>query len=264
MVQQLLKGAVAKSEDKDNQVAIYFDIIQEHSITMTSQITDNWMENNTVINDHIANQPLTVGLRGLSGEVVYVPSTTNGVLNTLYNAANSLSKNTAIKTDKLGVIAQLIPPVDNITQLAKNAITYVEASYKRYDKIISNFLSPTAKQTRLKTIYQKLSNAWETKTAFVVETPYSTFDNMYIQSLILRQDNQEFITDIEISMKQVNFTDTLTTAADEAVLAKYNGYQRAEVSNKGKVQGITPSKDSVIGSLIYKATGSNKYKTYGN
>jgi hypothetical protein len=231
---------------------------------MTSQITDNWTENNTVINDHIANQPLVVSLRGLSGEVVYVPSTTNGVLNTLYNAANSLSKNTAIKTDKLGVIAQLLPPVDNVTQLAKNAITYVEASYKRYEKINTDFLSPSLKQTRLKSIYQKLSNAWELKTAFIVETPYTTLDNMYIQSVILRQDNQEFITDIEISLKQVNFTDTLTTAADEAVLAKYNGYQRAEVSNKGKVQGITPSKDSVIGSLIYKATGSNKYKTYGN
>lgn len=264
MVQQLFKGAIAKSQDDDNKLAIYFDVIQEHSITMTSQITDNWMENNTVINDHIANQPLVISLRGLSGEVVYVPSTTEGVLNTLYNAANNLSKNTAIRTDKLGVIAQLLPPVDNITQAAKNVVSYVEASFKRYKKIVTDFLSPTLKQTRLKSIYQKLSNAWEMKTAFIVETPYSTFDNMYIQSLILRQDNQNFITDIGISLKQVNNTDTLTTAADEKVLSKYNGFQRANVSDKGKVQGVTPNNDSVIGSMIYKATGSNKYKTFGN
>lgn len=258
------KGAIAKSQDDDNKLAIYFDIIQEHSISMTSQITDNWMENNTVINDHIANQPLIVSLRGLSGEVVYVPSTNSGVINTLYNAANSLSKNSAIKVDKLGSIVQLLPPVDNLTQIAKNVITYTEASVKRYTKIIKDFLSPASKQSKLKSIYQKLSNAWETKTAFIVETPYTTLDNMYIQSVILRQDNQNFITDIEISLKQVNYTDTLTTAADEKVLSKYNGFQRANVSDKGKVQGVTPNNDSVIGSMIYKATGSNKYKTFGN
>lgn len=264
MVQELFHGAIAKSQDDDGKIAIYFDVIQEHSISLTSQITDNWMENNTYINDHIANQPLTISLRGLSGEVVYTPSTNEGILNDLYNTINSFSKNTAIKTDKLGVIVQLIPPVDNITQKAKNIITYAEASYKRYNKIIKNFLNPTLKQTRLKSIYQKLSNYWEAKTAFIVETPYATFSDMYIQSLVLRQNNQNFITDIEINLKQVNFTDTLTTAADAKVLAQYNGYQRAQESNKGKVQGITPNNDSVIGSMIYKATGSNKYKTFGN
>lgn len=264
MVQDIFKGAIAKSQDDDNKIAIYFDIIQEHSINLTSQITDNWMENNTVINDHIANQPLVINLRGLSGEVVYTPSTTKGILNDLYNAVNSRSKNTGVRTEKLGVIAQLIPPVDNITQAAKNVVSYVEASYKRYEKIITDFLSPSLKQTRLKNIYQKLSNAWEMKTAFIVETPYSTFDNMYIQSLVLRQDNQNYITDVEISLKQVNYTDTLTTQADEAVLAKYNGFQRAQESNKGKVQGIKPNNDSVIGNMIYKATGSNKYKTFGS
>lgn len=264
MVQEVFKGAVAKSQDDDNKIAIYFDIIQEHSINLTSQITDNWMENNTVINDHIANQPLVINLRGLSGEVVYTPSTTKGVLNDLYNTVNSFSKNTGVKTDKLGIIAQLLPPVDNITQKAKNVITYAEASYNRYNKIITDFLNPTLKQTRLKSIYQKLSYYWELKTAFIVQTPYATFENMYIQSLVLRQDNQNFITDIELSLKQVNYTDTLTAKADESVLAKYNGFQRAQESNKGKVQGIKPNNDSVIGNMIYKATGSNKYKTFGS
>lgn len=266
MVQELLQGAVAKTQNDeyDDKIAVYFDVIQEHSINLTSQITDNWLENNTVINDHIANNPTVINLRGLSGEVVYVPSTTNGILRDLYNTADSFFKNTAIKTDKLGIIAQLLPPVDNITQRAKNAITYVEASANRYTSIIENFLNPTIKQSRLKTIYQKLSGIRENKIPLIVQTPYDTFDNMYIQSITLRQGNLNFITDIEVSLKQVNFTETQTTKADKKVLDKYNAYQRSQEVEKGKVQGITPSKDSIIGRWIYKLTGSNKYKNYGN
>lgn len=260
MVQEILNGAVLKTQDEavNNKVVIYFDVIQEHSITLQSQITDNWTENNTVINDHIANQPLTINLRGLSGELVYVPSTTEGVLNNLYKTVNSLSSDTAIKTDKLTIISALLPPVDNITQMAKNVITYTEASAKKYKTIIQNFLNPAVKQSRLKEIYRNLNLLRESKTALIVTTPYDTFDNMYIQSLTLRQANQNYITDIELSLKQVNFTDTYTTNADQNVLAKYNQFQRAEESNKGKVQGTN---SSIIGDFVSKYRG-DKYLTY--
>lgn len=260
MVQEILSGAVIKTQDEaiNNKVAVYFDVIQEHSLSLQSQITDNWTENNSVINDHIANQPLVINLRGLSGELVYVPSTTEGVLNTLYKTVNSVSGDTGIKSDKLTIISALIPPVDNITQMAKNIITYTEASAKRYKTIIQNFLNPAVKQSRLKEIYRNLNLLREAKTALIVSTPYDTFDNMYIQSLTLRQANQDYITDIELSLKQVNFTDTYTTGADEAVLAKYNQYQRAQESNKGKVQGVN---SSIIGDMVSKFRG-DKYLTY--
>lgn len=260
MVQENLTGAVVKTQDDtiDNKVVIYFDVIEEHSLSLTSQITDNWTENNTVINDHIANQPIVINLRGISGELVYVPSTTKGTLNTLYDVANSLSGNTAIKTDKLTVIPALIPPVDNITQMAKNAITYSEASSKRYKKIIQNFLNPSVRQSRLKEIYRNLSILRENKTSIIVSTPYDTFDNMYIQSLTLRQGNQSYITDIELSLKQLNFVGTETTKADQSVLAQFNQYQRAAETNKGKVQGVN---SSIIGDMVSKYRG-DKYYVY--
>lgn len=242
-----LKGAVVKAQEEtlkgsvETRASFYFDIIQDHSISLQSQITDNWMENNTAIADHITNSPIVVNLKGLSGELVYVPSTSEGWLNSLYDNINFRKlNNTAFKTDKLTVIPQLLPPVDNVTQLAKNAITYIEASANRYKTIFENFKNlknPEQRESRLEQIYSDLHILWELKSALTIETPFKTFEDMYIQSLTLRQGEEGYITDIELTLKQAYFTETQTTEADKAVLDQMNELQRADVEDHGKVQG---------------------------
>ena len=240
MEQNSLQGAIVQAQDDtiDTKIAVYFDIIEEHSVSLTSQITDNWMENNIYINDHIVNNPIEISLRGLSGEVVYQPSTNNGLLKDWQDSVDGkLNNYKGLSTGKLGILAQLLPPVDNLTQLAKNVVTYVESSYNRYKKIIKGFNNQGQREERLRTIYRNLSALRESKTALIVRTPYETFDNMYIQSLVLRQSNQNYITDIELTLKQVYFVDSLTTTPDEENREKCNFLQRSEVENHGLVQG---------------------------
>lgn len=239
MVQELYKGATVETQNQniESAMGVYFDIVQEHSISLQSQITDNWMENNVVINDHVANQPLIVSLRGLSGELIYEPSENGGAQAWI----NDFAKNKlgASNINKLGALASLYPPVDNVTQVAKNAISYVEASVKRYKKVIDTFRSSGRKQERLRKIYQDLSALRENKTPLFVQTPYGSFDNMFIQGLILRQANQNYITDIELTLKQVNFVDSLTAGgANEENRANCNFLQRDTVENHGLTQGI--------------------------
>ena len=59
----------------NNNVGYYFDIIREHSVSIQNQITDNYLENNTAVQDHIAHSPITVTLGGLAGEVYFTPPT---------------------------------------------------------------------------------------------------------------------------------------------------------------------------------------------
>lgn len=220
----------------------YFDVITEHSLNLNSQITDNWLENNTVINDHIANQPLTITLRGLKGELYYIPNEKDQ--NALLE--NAKQKTSTTTFDKLSKLTSLYPPFDNLTQVAINVKDYVKSSANRYIGVVKQFftgnranLSPNAQQqyeSEIRAIYERFNQMRELKAPFEVETPYATFKNMYIQSLALRQGNQLYVSDVEVTFKQVNFTDTLTTKADEKVLAQYNNWQRAEVENHGKVQ----------------------------
>ena len=91
---------------------------------------------------------------------------------------------------------------------------------------------------------------------FTVETPFKTFQDMYIQSISLRQANVLYSMDIEITFKQGYFTDTKWTEADQAVLDRYNQWQRAEEENQGKVQGGTSVLKQATDKLGWTTPGS--------
>jgi len=250
MADLLLTGGVSVSvmqEDvstPNNFVGAYFDIIQSHSVSIQNQITDNYLENNTAIQDHIAHAPITVSLSGISAEVVYESPT--GIIDAVYKGVNkfigkkfthSLPKQ-GLYTDKLIALSALYPPVDNVTQMAKNAVQYVESSVNRYKTIINN-LTGKPRQTRLIKIYTDLIALRNADVALVVETPFTTFENMYIQSVSLSQGNQDYVADIQLTLKQINFATTEVTQADKNVLSQYTRYAKASVENHGNVQGKT-------------------------
>lgn len=240
-----LTGAIVKTaEDADpTEAAYYFDVLMEHSISVQNQITDNYIENNTAIQDHIAQSPITVSLRGLIGELVYKPPTK--ALEFLYDTVNDPLKNRfksgRVVSDKLLAIPALLPPVDNITQRAKNAVQYVEASVDRYVKIAKNFLSDTDKITQLEKIYSKFMVFRANNTELTVVTPFKTFGNMYIQSITFTQGNENFTADIQLTLKQINYAETQTTKPDTKVMAIYNAIPRTTEANHGKAQGARKS-----------------------
>ena len=43
-----------------------FDIFEEHKVELQSDITDHYVEDNTAIQDQIANRPLKFTLRGIN------------------------------------------------------------------------------------------------------------------------------------------------------------------------------------------------------
>lgn len=246
----------------DNNLAVYFDVFTDHSVSIQNQITNNWLENNTAVQDAIAKNPITVSLSGLSGELVYVPSTNDKrFLRSIYESINAQRNGGADSnllrdytvTDKLTVIPQLLPPVDNITQKAKNLVTQVEDNIARYKKIASNFVRNINSKTRIQEIYEKLILLRDTDTELIIETPFKTFENMYIQSVDLTQPNQNHIVNISITLMQLNFTDVEKTASDQNVLAKYNAIQRAQVENHGITRGKTVNNNTIIGSWIPNA-----------
>lgn len=243
----LLSGSARIIAEANSNIAVYFDTISSHSLQINDNITDNWLENCTVVNDCIAQEPIIITLSGISGELVYTPSTQKGWLRDLYKTINDKLagkySSEYVITDKLTVIPELYPPIDNITQMAKNIVTSVESNVKRYEKILDNFLRNKEQRTqsRLKEIYENLTELRNrsklTGQGLTVETPYGELNNMFIQSLTLSQDNQAYITDISMTLKQVNFSQIKITAADQNVLAELNAVSRAQVEKQGKVQG---------------------------
>lgn len=253
----------AKANSLNNDVAYYFDVITEHSISVENNITDNYLENNTAIQDVIAHAPITITLSGLVGELVYVPSTNNTrFLNNVYKLINKNSlgdyKNNYIVTDKLSALGQLYPPVDNLTQLAKNAVVYIEDSIDRYKKIYKNITRKINDKTRLQQVYKDLQDLRDLNTELIVVTPFGSFPNMYIQGMNFQQGNENYTGNISITLKELQFASVEVTKADENVLSRYNQMAQAETENNGKADGMT--KDSAIGGFIYNLTGKEPIK----
>ena len=241
------KGAVlAVQQDTPSKLTdYYFDIIKGHSISINNQITDYYLENNTAVQDHIAHAPITITLSGISGEIVY--TTTQAERDYSKELVQAVSyANRQNLNNKLTALLVLNPSTSNMTQRAKNAYDYIEASAGRYIGILRRFrnsdtpmdkyngTSDIFKETRLQEIHRKLMLLRNNNTALWVHTPYGDYLNMYIQSITLRQNDENYITDIEMTLKQLNFAEVKYTEVDKNVMAKYNAYAQAKEQENGK------------------------------
>lgn len=246
----LLTGQISLDANApDTNISVYFDVLNSHQIQINDNITDNWLENSTVVNDCIAQQPIEITLSGISSELVYTPSMNKGWLKSIYSKINDdvLSKysNSYAITDKLTIIPELYPPLDNITQTAKNIVTVVENNVQRYTKILNNFRKNKKERqgTRLEEIYKSLieirNNCKKSGEGLTVLTPYGEFENMFIRSISLTQENLNHITDISVTLKQINFSNVIYSEADKNILAEFNQNAKAQGTEEdlGKVTG---------------------------
>lgn len=228
------------------EITVFFDVIKSHEISVSDNMTDNWLEDNTVINDCIGLSPIICTLSGISGEQVYKPAPDKLYEAALYKAKNSKLGEFADKynmPNKLHALEMLLPAVDTYTQTAKNVYSFLKNNGERYAKIYKELTTKEQKptQTRLQQIYSDLMQLRSERTAFTITTPYDTLEDMYIQSIKLNQDNYLHATDLNITLKQGNFKETEFTKTNEKTLSEYNAMSKAlnddEAVNLGKASG---------------------------
>jgi hypothetical protein len=58
---------------------------------------------------------------------------------------------------------------------------------------------------------------------------------MYIQSITVKQDDVNFISDIEITLKQLQFAEVKYDKVDTSVMSQYNAYAQAKTADNGKL-----------------------------
>lgn len=266
-----LQGGVSENAVilTDNNIGHWFSTIVEDTLNLQSQITDNYIENNTAIQDHIAISPLTVTLRGYVGEVEFRPpvSFSNFLVTGKYDEYASTDKYDPVIAEKLSPLAALLPPVDNVTQMAKNAAQYVETSFNRYKRIYKqlNSLGKKGQKQATESVQQytaqRLKEMWENRTLVEVISPYGFYENMAIQSISFIQGNTTTQSELSVTLKQINYATTRTTKPNDKVMAIYNACQRTEEANHGKAQGVEVNRDSVLSKMMLPSdVPVNNYK----
>lgn len=250
----VLEGGV--SSYNNDVRALFFNTVTDDSLSFNSQITDNWLENNTSIQDHITLSPVTITMKGLIGEVVFNPASTEEYMKAkkaiLVQHGEEIG---SFLKGKLNTISSFAPSVSNFTQKAMDKVALKTATIEKALAVVNTVLSmpglgalankldilydleTNIRQEKQRQIVELLKAYWLNRMPFKAIVPWGEYDNMFIESVNINQANVNYASEISITLKQIRYAQTIYTKADEKVLAQYAQVQQAPEENYGKSGG---------------------------
>ena len=180
-----------------------FNYEGENTVTLESDITDHYTENNSPIEDQIALKPIMVTTQGYIGELNNV---TPDLLLPLKLAADKLQPISAY-TPSLSLTALIV--YNNAFaayQLVKSAASSLTSVW--------NSLFGDGNATEQQKAFVKFLGYWQNRTLFTVQTPWATFPNMALKSVRAIQDGEtKVVSTFEVEFKQMKFASTSSSFA---------------------------------------------------
>jgi len=223
------------------------------SIQFTSDVPDNYLEDGSVVNDHIINNPIMLTLDGEVSDIHIKAEFPSDIL---------------LKTfDKAAEIANLVYPSNKTQQMLqkvnKYAVTLTDAYSKldniekRGQKLYDMFGNKDKNKSTQDKFFEVMNGYYYSKELIDIEMPFQTYKNMRITSLtIIRDNTTNQALKYKISAKEVRFADTILVDKNK-YFKKPTDSTKDKVSdkkNKGVVDGAKESAESTL-YKIKKALG---------
>lgn len=215
-----------------------FDIDGETKTTLQNSITDNFIEDNSVLNDHVAAMPESITLTKYVGELVDVPED------------NSAKAKIGNLVTKLAPLAAALPAITSATSIIQGGLTGGAGALNNADNLYALFqnLNPFATKQQRAYIYFKAMA--EQRIPLSIQTPFGYYRNMMIETLIATQkEDSEDISEFSLTLKQLRFATIATVGFDKTKFQNRAGNQNSPVTNNGKAAGKSTPR-SVAASLL--------------
>ena len=211
-----------KNDSSAQPPAILFNYEAEQSVSLSSDVTDHYIEDNTAIQDQVALKPETITTSGFIGELNDVAPAALIPLQTVAEKlvaigayAPQISETAAIAYAKAFQLYQVGSSLANsaVSSWASltggGAQTVINGATTQQD--ITNQTNKS--QTKQQIYFQQFYGYWKNRALFTVQTPWAVFQDMIIQSLRAVQDAEtRMITDFEITFKLMRFASTQSVA----------------------------------------------------
>lgn len=232
----VIQGSV--TEEIIPEIQYYFDVKTEETIEAGCDITDQYVENNSAIQEHVALRPIEVSLTGFVGEKVYSHQD-------LYTSKFSGT------FSKLNPILSFVPPVSSYAETIIGAVSYVESSIRRYVENVKNITNifskdKTESKTRQGQAFSELlylRNNRKLVTAYIENI--GKFENYLIKNVRMSQEDSVYQSRLIVELKQYNSVSTQTVALDVSKYKDRVAAQRAAEENLGKVQGTKENTSTI-------------------
>jgi hypothetical protein len=217
--------------------SLLFHYEGEQSVSLESDITDHYIEDNTALQDQISLKPELVTTHGFIGE-----------LNDVAPAALAAVQAVA---DKLVSISNYVPTLSATALLAYNeAFQLYQVGASALNSAVQAWatvtnsggesyvgaagLTSVANQNKQQIMFQQFYGYWASRTLFTVQTPWAVFQNMAIKSLRAIQDaDTNVITDFEVQFKRIRIASTQVSVFDPSNLQGRAAAQGSTLTDLG-------------------------------
>lgn len=209
-----------------------FDIESDATIDRRADITDNFVEDNTTIQDNIAIQPKRLTLRSHVGERFF------------FGGEQPLKQFQSL-IQKLIVIDAFLPDLSASEEQFDQSITdqngAVDTSDSSFDEILDIFaltinLNPAA--GKIQQAYLYFEALFEKRILVSVLSPFGFFKSMAIESIQGKEfEISKDMATFSITLKEVRTASITTVAFDEKKFSGRNKQQRQPTTNQGKTNG---------------------------
>lgn len=228
-----------------------FHVPETEQIRLENEITDQYTDINSPIQDHVAGKPVFITLSGLVGDYFY--------------SNNKIEDMLALITPTITLVKEFIPQLTEASKRQKIQHSLETVQIKNGLKEININVKGQEYQFNavdLFTLFQqlyKLKSAqvraflffealWKSRSLFTVETTWKRYDNMVIQNVTAKRDKNADITDFSVTFKQMDFTQSLSETIDE--YKNRMEQQKASVVDKGTVKGVETPVTQAINNIV--------------
>ena len=213
-----------------------FDIADESSIELNSDITDHYVEDNTAVQDDIALQPEIVTLKGFVGEWVYKESSIDKVLQ---------KGNT-----KLTAITQYLPKLTNFANKIYQTAEKVSAMYdtlnRGVDSLYGAYKDSGIDATKQSEAFLYFESCWKSKQLFKIQTPYKFYEDMAIKTIkVIQSADTVDKSKFEITFKKIRKVKSASSLSKKAQGRLKS--MTSKVVNNGLIKGAKTTLSSIKG-----------------
>lgn len=179
-----------------------FSIIDTEEMSVESDVTDHFVEENYAIQDHVALKPIHFKLKGYQGELVNIAGQPfNPILNTILALAPLTQVNPLFNEQD----SQVYEDIAQTSAQAENVINQIPSIFS----LISNLTNVQTSQQAALNFFMSMRNNRQLVT---IQTPYGLLTNYIIEDFnALQAGDSRFMSTFSVTFKQIQVVSTAVT-----------------------------------------------------
>lgn len=243
MIDDFVKGFLYKKKDEKQTVGIggfNLDVRFESNINFTMVAPENYVEDGSVINDHIVNDPITISINGEVADIHIKPKFDDFVLETVREKVQFKVINTVLTKQQQQRIQKVVDKVSNAFKTANKVIDI-------YDRFINRNETKSSVRTSQDDFFDYIESIYLNKKLITIEMPFRNYENMLITSLSISKDNStNQKLKYSLTAKEVRFAEIAFVKGDiyfEKPTAKPTSTAKAKTTTK-KDNGVVDTEST--------------------